>query len=770
MRSVFLLSVVGLCLMAGMVTAEVYTIDTKAQWERWTYPKGLVEVTEEGSLRIIPLSRTVNAVADAGQFKQDGDIVRAGSNQTKADRVMDGDVRTWWKPRENDGLDQWWIDVDLGRAVVANKIRLTFPDTVGAKPFRYFSVWTSPGVHVQAAPGKFRYTRAGATIGANRETVVEYDLSTYNPSPATGAYLNTADRLPFEPVQYVRFQADGKNKDAALAEIEVETIGYNIAIKAPQWGGDIKSAARTRGAEYLIDGSIDTGWGMEWSPEQTWRAAGTWWKLDLGSLFYIDRIVFIPNVQGVSPYFYGWDSRRAASWQGIVFKTSDGTPSGAIGGGERAEGDFKYELLSEIDNNMIPRRWLFDLSFPTRRVRYIFWHWPDWANFHQWTQAIEIFVYGVEGFPGQVELTSEWMDFDEARSFSAVEWDADLPPGTRIEVRTRSGNTLDVMYHYFTNTGVEVTREKYKKLPSVAQGEVTHETRIGSDWSGWSEAHRFSGQMFLSPTPRRYVQAKVFLYSDDPQVAPSLRSLSFVYNPPLIKQGVLGRIFPREAALDSLEMFQYTLWPKYSAGDPGFDQVLIRVPSAAEEVSAQIGGQEVTATSHVSGDSLLVQLPRRVTRDSVEVVFKTRVFDNPTVFEVLVMDSRRPERWQAVAPLEANAEKVYVPSIYGERELIRNVLVDPRVITPNGDGIGEALQVSFHVVKALRAPTVEIYTLNGERLRTLGGGGLGVRYTYGWDGRDESGALVLPGVYLLQICIDADVGSKIVSTPIYVAY
>jgi len=374
MRSIPLLSFIALCLMVCTAAAEIYTIDTKAQWERWTYPEGLMEVTEDGGIRLNPLRKTVNAVADAGQFKEEGGIVRTGSNQGEGDRIADGDVLTWWKPRESDGLDRWWIDVDLGRAVLASKIRLTFPDTVGARPFRYFSVWTSPGIYVVGVQEKIlRYARVGSTIGANEETAVEFDLSTYNPSPATGAYLNTADTLYVEPLQYVRFVADSKNADAALAEIKVETVGYNIAIKADQWGGGIEGSPRTRGAESLIDGNLRTSWGMEWSPEQTWRAAGTWWKLDLGGLFYIDRIVLIPHEAGATPYPYGLGTDRIGHWEGLTFLTSDGAPSGAVGGTERAEGDFKYELLSKITNNTNPRRWLLDLSFPTRRARYVFW-------------------------------------------------------------------------------------------------------------------------------------------------------------------------------------------------------------------------------------------------------------------------------------------------------------------------------------------------------------------------------------------------------------
>lgn len=766
---IWLLSLMSF-ICSWVLGVEVYTVRTEEQWKRWTYPEDLVQFTDEGYLKLRRFSKLVNPIEDAGRFEHEDGIVRAGSNQGDAELIVDGDPRTWWKPRQEDGLDKWWIDIDLGRVVLVSKIRLRFPDTTGARPFRYFSVWASPGIHVMVSPKNVRYSLVGATVGANRDTLVEYDLATYSPSPSTAQYLNTSDRLPFAPVRYVRFVSEGKNEDAALAELEMEAIGYNVALNAQERGGSIESSKRTRGAESLIDGSLETGWGMEWSPEQTWLAAGTWWKLDLGSVFFVDRIVFIPNDRNYTPYFYWWDPGRSGKWEGLVFFTSDGTPSGAVGGAERVEGNFKYELLSYIDNRPLPRRWVFDLSFPTRQVRYIFWHLTNWSNFRQWLQALEIFVYSAEGYPSEVELTSDWIDFEEPKSFTSILWDAELPPGTHIEVKTRTGNTLEKVAHYFTRTGLEIPEEKWRKLPPVARGEVRYETRVGADWSEWSQAYKLSGQGFLSPSPRRYVQVKVLLCSDDPEVAPVLRSLSIVYNPSLIKGGIFGRVLPREAHLDSLEAFRYVLWPKYNLGDLGFDRVIIRVHSEVREVSVRVGSKEVQVTSRLCGDSLVVELPRRVTGDSVEVSFRTRVFRNPSVFSARVENSRRPGIWQDVVPSEADADKVFVPSVYCEGRLIRDVWVEPSVMTPNGDDGGESLKVRFHLVRTSKEPEVGIYALDGRLVRKLRCWREGVRYKSEWDGRDEGGNLVPPGVYILRMGVDSDAGREEVSRPVCVVY
>ena len=75
---------------------------------------------------------------------------------------------------------------------------------------------------------------------------------------------------------------------------------------------------------------------------------------------------------------------------------------------------------------------------------------------------------------------------------------------------------------------------------------------------------------------------RVRLISEDPESMPVLRSLRFVANSPVVAAGLHGRISPREAPLDSLQDFRYTITPAgYSSRDPGFDRVVIVLPGPA---------------------------------------------------------------------------------------------------------------------------------------------------------------------------------------------
>ena len=91
-------------------------------------------------------------------------------------------------------------------------------------------------------------------------------------------------------------------------------------------------------------------------------------------------------------------------------------------------------------------------------------------------------------------------------------------------------------------------------------------------------------------------------------------------------------------------------------------------------------------------------------------------------------------------------------------DLVTNLSVAPNPFTPNGDGINDEVLVGYDVQRLLtpRAVHLEFYDLGGRRVkgidRELSSGG----YTQIWDGRDEAGNLVPPGVYLLRLSTEAD--------------
>ena len=68
-------------------------------------------------------------------------------------------------------------------------------------------------------------------------------------------------------------------------------------------------------------------------------------------------------------------------------------------------------------------------------------------------------------------------------------------------------------------------------------------------------------------------------------------------------------------------------------------------------------------------------------------------------------------------------------------------------------------ELSYSLLKLLTPATigVEIYDLSGRRVQTVyEGADVDGQYTRTWDGRDEKGRPVPPGLYLYQVRVEAD--------------
>ena len=81
-------------------------------------------------------------------------------------------------------------------------------------------------------------------------------------------------------------------------------------------------------------------------------------------------------------------------------------------------------------------------------------------------------------------------------------------------------------------------------------------------------------------------------------------------------------------------------------------------------------------------------------------------------------------------------------------------------MTPNGDGVNDALTIDFTVrrLSGTRPVKVRIYDLGGRLVRRLDTQKSLVagKYVLDWVADDEQGQLVPPGIYILRIDVDAD--------------
>ena len=229
-----------------------------------------------------------------------GGVWKVGSGRASKDRIIDDDLATYWQPDPKDPLEDWWIEVNLGRTVPVSRIRLIFPDRKGARPLREFRFFTASGIRIAIKENIHAFEMAGGTTRYNDQTSMEFDLATIQDqsnvlivgdnlhfsskqSAESGAILDEAN---YRMVQYIRLRVDAKTADAALAEVQVFSPADNIAMGTRERGGTFVESTG-RGIS-LTDGDFNTSWGIQSTPAATRRGGGlqaTEWQWDLGGLF-----------------------------------------------------------------------------------------------------------------------------------------------------------------------------------------------------------------------------------------------------------------------------------------------------------------------------------------------------------------------------------------------------------------------------------------------------------------------------------------------------
>ncbi|MFT7692961.1 MAG: hypothetical protein ACI8P2_001588, partial [Candidatus Latescibacterota bacterium] len=382
------------------------------------------------------------------------------------------------------------------------------------------------------------------------------------------------------------------------------------------------------------------------------------------------------------------------------------------------------------------------------------------------------------GHPAEVVLRSDFIDLgattgdNRSKVINHLSWDAELPAGTRLQMRSRSGNTQGTIYTFHNKIDEVVTEAQWNSLPKVLRGAIDTTIVASEDWDEWSEAYTFSGEAFKSQNPRRFVQLEMILSSDDPAVAPRVNSLVIKYEETFL-QSALGSVEPRSTTPNEDTRFTYTLWPTSDAEDRGFDLLRFALPSAASDIEVHVGGAPVDPSAiDIRADSLFISLPFAVRTDSIETSFTTRVQHNATVFALDLGSSAHPGLWQSVEAAARRSNIVMLPDLIGATQLIGDFSISSKVLTPNGDGINDQVQIDFVAFKIERGtPHIQVFDLSGRSIVQLRPTATqGATHTFTWLGYNEAGELVQPGIYLYRIDLGAETGEDTALRSISVAY
>ena len=772
-RSVLFVGCVVVCAFFSVppASADEIRFASRRDWQAWSLP-GTVELTPQGALKPIAARRDINAALNAADFG--GGIRRAGSNLRDAPLVMDGDLSTGWHPHLDDPPESWNLEVNLGRGVSARRVKLIF-DPQGPAP-ALFDLLLSTGEH---AVDEVDNPIAGTVVYRQRERFKE----------------NTRHEITYEldqsfhtPIQYVRLDLLAFEPDTRLLEVEVEALGDNLALGTLERGGNLEvvlDAFVTQdliplgNARVLIDGDLSTRWFVR-RTIQAERDVFSHIVLDLGATYFVDKLKIVGGVVarpgggitgGSGRFVDFFVTLRSFGFNFYEVLGSDGSlaPDGTLIWQKYYSGTAN-EYVKKVKGVATHE---FGLV-PTRFIRVL---WKSWDASNRWVFrgfAEELQVFG-EGFPQNLEFRSHIMDFQSPKSLNAVSWEADIPPGTRLEIRSRSGNEVENLLTYYDKNGKEVTERKYNKLIPSFKGPIDTSQVIGGDWSAWSKLYAFSGQEFQSPSPRRYAQLQMRMVTADPAVALQLDELSIAFSDPL-SQSAVSEIFPTQVPPGEETEFRFFLRPRETKAS-GFDRLVLETPTPTRFIRALVNDEPLEVEDQPVEAGFAVTFPQPLRDDDlIELRFAAQVFQQSTPFVLFIQDARTEDTSrQRVDPGDATDQVASSTNVVGlpvARDLLLNVVFDTGVLTPNGDGINDALAVRADVINILepRPWHLRLYNLAGHALVERSQAVTAGAQDFTWDGRDQAGQLVPPGLYLLELHLDGDAHQQRIRRVVSVVY
>ncbi len=389
-------------------------------------------------------------------------------------------------------------------------------------------------------------------------------------------------------------------------------------------------------------------------------------------------------------------------------------------------------------------------------------HNEDW-------EVHEIEIYA-KGFVEQATYISNILDFGQPMAWGDLRWSGRQDPKARVLIQTRSGQDDDPnLFWRFTGRGdekVPVSRTTYADLARAEKAGIGYDH---ANWTFWSAPYAFAdsnGTPIVSLSPRRYLQLKVdFLPQDDD--GGQVDFLEVRASLPVATQ-LVGEIWPVEAVVGQPQQFTYMLRPTLRVDGEGFDRLEVATVARLGSVTqVRIGDEPVDYAVEVAEPHrVVVSLPRLTAQDSgalVEVVFQAEVLRYGSDFSVRVWDSALPlEVPQSVQ--EGDATPIYEDNrvwvaTKAEHQGVLQMGRKPVVLTPNGDGHNDIVGLEYRLIELTGRSwvAVAVWDLSGRQVRQVYAGLDGVgAYERVWDGRDASGRLVPPGLYLYRVSVEAD--------------
>ncbi len=434
----------------------------------------------------------------------------------------------------------------------------------------------------------------------------------------------------------------------------------------------------------------------------------------------------------------------------------------------------------------------------------------------------ELFAQGV---PQRVVYVTKIVELGPTMNFGRLHWaatpmrmrdglpdvDPDAQVTVKVEVRTGRDGIPDI-YHEYTNTGLEkeVPRKRYEnelkarwvrtsadagsfrfRLPKPGvRASIAYDS---DNWTYWSVPFTQSGHR-LRLRSGSHLQLTITLESQDFDAWVRLDSL-WLETAPLLADDVVGEVAraddhrPRrgftEVELGELTDFVYDLQAVFTGDQAtGFDAVRIYIGNRAQfrrlEMGTPLSAVDPLEIIEEEG-ALVVRLPQRITpaqNPPVRVVFGTEVFEFAATFEGEVFSADSESLPQPIVPGDAG-DAVSTNSLRvlsapdASPDIIQGLSFSTPVLTPNGDQVHDELRIVYSLFRLPEQVPValEVYALDGRRVARVD---MGIQDSgpqqVTWDGRDERGQVLAPGLYLLSVALDTESTQSPQLRPLGIAY
>ena len=666
MRTFKLVSTSLVCLLGKLILGDVAwgqegfsiqdgaaIIESRDHWARWQAVAKTIQITEEGvkpafirkstKLEIDGVEQVVpgiNAVLNASEFG--GGIWDAGSNRLSAENLMDGRMDTYWEPDTSTPLRDWWVQIDLGRAVSANKIVLKFVGEDLGDPFLQFKVLTSQGETI-IGPLVYR-KRFSTNKPIKNERVFEVDLTNQLPTKwpqVRGDFTGDVIRFvsvgvtdsdfgkarqvsqsayeDLDPdqqgdIEYFRRETSGRlrllegredwealaGRDSQgpvvyyrrelprLAEVEVWSIGDNIGIGVLERGGKVTSWENNGAEDVVVDGviySVDKAlyWPAQggYNPDRLLPSEPP--DVERALVVDLGGAFFLDNIRVLQA-----SSSPPGPFRAYRLEVSDGSTN--------AGGSLAWKTVGSIDH-INGNESYHDFKFPLTKVEHFSFTYR--LHIRAGRHGLSEIQFFGEGYMPEARIESV---FDGPSAFielgatpqnlASIEWDADMPPGTDIILQTRTGNTVKTSTLYYKKNGelypgteeeaakAHATDKKFFGDASV--GPVVTQTNPGSDWSGWSQRYFNSGDKITSPSPRKFVAIRATFLTENPLVTATLRWVKLNFVTPVAKT-IIGEVLPPQLeTIGTEQLFSYFVRTTFEPANEGFDEILIEAPPSVK--------------------------------------------------------------------------------------------------------------------------------------------------------------------------------------------